>query len=202
MGGSRATGGITATGGVRATGGTTQTGGNNPTGGNRDSGGTSLAGGTNGGIGATGGMSLVNATTAVTNASGGLGGFGSGGTWTSGGASAVSTSTCVGADYGGLCWFLGAPGSSCDQACVTHGRTASAAAASYVGTGSQGGHLKDCESLLGLLGVTGKPTTGSRSDGLGLGCHIWGAMAYWLTTPAYSASASSASAQRVCGCSP
>jgi hypothetical protein len=144
------------------------------------SGGTSNSGGTanSGGTSSTGG------------ASGGSTG-GSGGSTT--------TPTCSGVLYAGICWYLGAKGSSCQDACASHGQPAPAAA-SHVGTTTQGGSLAECGHILGLLGISGTPFAGTRLDGRGLGCHQWLGSLWWLSTPDFSATASLGSASRVCGC--
>jgi hypothetical protein len=139
---------------------------------------------------ATGGQGGSDAATAN---SGGQGGSDAGTTASSDAAS------CSGPLRGGICWYLGPDGSSCQQVCTSHG-TAAPGAASHVGTTAQGGSLAECGILLGLLGVTGTPANGTRSDGLGLGCHIYSAALWWLSSPAFDATASHTSARLVCGC--
>jgi hypothetical protein len=112
----------------------------------------------------------------------------------------TDTASCVGPTRGGICWYLGPQGSSCQQVCTSHGALAPAMA-SHVGTTIQGGSLAECSVLLGLLGISGTPANGTRSDGLGLGCHFYqGATLWWLSSPNFSATASQSSSRLVCGC--
>ena len=166
---------------------------------------SSASGGTASANGGAAGATSMNGGAAGIAATGGQAGAGAGGA-ASGGRPGVdagaggSTESCSGAARGGICWYLGAPGSSCQQVCASHGQPAPEAA-SHVGTTSQGGSLTECGALLGLLGVNGAPTSGTRSDGIGLGCHVYSAVPWWLSAPNFSVSASHASAQLVCGCS-
>ena len=108
--------------------------------------------------------------------------------------------SCGGVAYGGICWYLGPSGSTCQQVCASHGKPAPEAA-TYVGTTGQGGSLADCKTLFGLLGVKGQPESGTRSDGMGFGCHMFqDSSLWWLSSPNYSASAGSPVVQVVCGC--
>jgi hypothetical protein len=111
----------------------------------------------------------------------------------------ASTGSCAGPARGGICWYLGPLGSSCQKVCASHGQPATEAA-THVGTASQGGSLSECGTLLGLLGVSGAPANGTRSDGLGLGCHVYNMSPWWLSAPNFSVSASHASAKLACGC--
>lgn len=110
-----------------------------------------------------------------------------------------SSGSCAGPARGGICWYLGPLGSSCQKVCASHGQPAPEAA-THVGTASQGGSLSECGILLGLLGVSGAPANGTRSDGLGLGCHVYNTAPWWLSSPNFSVSASHASAKLACGC--
>jgi hypothetical protein len=148
-------------------------------------------GGSGGGVAAQGGSS--GGTRA--SGAGGTAGTGSGGA--GGGAGA-----CSGPNHGGVCWYLGALGSSCRQVCASHGDVAPDLA-TYVGTSSQGGSADKCALLLGLLGLSPNPTSGSRSDGLGLGCHVYQSQPpslWWLTSPNFSVTASYTTVRVVCGC--
>jgi hypothetical protein len=69
-----------------------------------------------------------------------------------------------------------------------------------VGVASQGGGPSECGRLLGLLGQPGGVTSGTRSDGMGLGCVSAAGLLVWLSSPPYSDSAEAVSIQRVCGC--
>ena len=114
---------------------------------------------------------------------------------------------CEGLLHAGICWYLGPEGSSCQQVCTSHGEPAPDAA-SHVGTNAQGGSLAECTAILGLLGVSGAPTSATRSDGLGLGCHVYRSgvlllqtnKPYWLASPSFSATASQSSSTLACGC--
>jgi hypothetical protein len=141
-----------------------------------------------------------------TGGTGGSGGNGDarGGEGGSSGADAGAADTnnaCAGLGVGGICWYLGAQGWSCQQFCASHGQPAPAAA-TYVGSTHQGGGILKCAILLGLLGVSGTPQTGSRTDGLGFGCHLFvqDGSTYWLSSPDFSVTASGATARLVCGC--
>lgn len=117
------------------------------------------------------------------------------------GASADATpGPCAGASHGGVCWYLGAAGATCEETCEAHGGFAPETAA-YVGTAAQGGSSAQCATILGLLGEDGAVITASRSD-VGIGCHQWGVegQAYWLTAPDFSPTAGSSVARVVCGC--
>ena len=160
-------------GGSSSTGGTSSTGGNSNTGG---TGGTSLIDGGAGGQGATGGQA---------GAAGGVDG-------------GTSTTACSGVLHANICWYLGAQGSSCQQACASHGQPASGAA-SHVGTAMQGGSLAECGVILGLLGITGTPSTSFGLDGLGCFVRANG-NSFWFSLPNFSATASQGNAKLVCGC--
>ena len=176
-----------ATGGVAGT--TSKTGGGAGT--QSASGG--VAGGGVAGIVATGGQAGATSGGA---ASGGKSGTDAGVAEAGAGG---STGSCAGPARGGICWYLGPLGSSCQQVCASHGQPAPEAA-THVGTASQGGSLSECEILLGLLGVNSTPGNGTRSDGLGLGCHVYNTAPWWLRAPNFSVTANHASAKLVCGC--
>ncbi|HJX54952.1 MAG TPA: hypothetical protein VJ801_19490 [Polyangia bacterium] len=160
-------------------GGSSSSGGTSSTGGTSNSGGSSKNGGTGGGAGGQGGT-------------GGQGGA------TGGTAGSTSTATCSGILRAGICWYLGPQGSSCQQACASHGQPASGAA-SHVGTATQGGSLAECGVILGLLGITGTPSTSLGLEGLGCFMRANGSL-YWLSLPNFSATASTGNASLVCGC--
>jgi hypothetical protein len=178
-GGRAAFGGSDASGGEAAQqGGTSSivlnTGGVLSTGGTLSTGGAPSGGGTSGMISPTGG--------------------------TAGLAGSTGTTACAGVRYSGICWYLGAQGSSCQQVCTDHGQPATNAA-SYIGTTTQGGSISQCKTLLGLLGINSAPVNGTRSDGRGLGCHWFTkTTAWWLSAPNFNAASSEANSQLVCGC--
>lgn len=107
---------------------------------------------------------------------------------------------CDGKCVDDLCWYLGDPGESCEDACRKHGGP-DRRAAKRVGTAAQGGSAEKCAQILRALGVSKKVSTGSRSDGLGLGCHRWSDGAtWWLNDPVFDAAAQTSPAERVCAC--
>jgi hypothetical protein len=159
------------------------------------SGGVGTTGGTGGG-GGTGGRTASTGGTG-TGGSPSTGGASSGGTMSTGGTSSAG---CAGVLDSGICWYYGALGASCATTCATHGGS-SPQAPSHVGVASQGGSLSECTRLLGLLGMTGTVNSGTRSDGQGVGCHVFTGPAYWwLSSPAYSATARDSNVRIVCGC--
>jgi hypothetical protein len=160
-------------------GGSSSSGGTSSTGGTSSSGGSSNTGGTGGGAGGQGG------TGGQGGATGGTGG-------------STSTATCSGVLRASICWYLGPQGSSCQQTCASHGQPAPDAA-SHVGTATQGGSLAECGVILGLLGITGTPSTSFGLEGLGCFMRANGSL-YWLSVPNFSATASQANASLVCGC--
>lgn len=146
----------------------------------------------------TGGRASSGGATSMTG-SGGTSNGGASSRGTGGTSNSATSSACVGAAYDGSCWYLGASGSGCDDVCAAHGQMASTMASS-VGTAAQGGSLQKCSTLLRLLGVSANPSEGTRNDGLGLGCHVYQNVAWWLTSPTFSPTASMGSTRRVCGC--
>jgi hypothetical protein len=90
-------------------------------------------------------------------------------------------------------------GASCDATCAEHGGAASNTAL-YVGTAAQGGSAAECAQLLDLLGEADAPFSATRDDGLGLGCHLYDSVAYWLSSPAFSSSVADPEAELVCAC--
>jgi hypothetical protein len=154
---------------------------------------------TSGGMAASKGGTTAPATGGSTAASAAPA---TGGNTTSrtGGSMTPDSGVCAGVAYGGICWYLGPTGSSCQQVCAKHGQPAPAAA-SYVGTTVQGGSISECRTLFGLLGMKGELESGTRSDGLGLGCHMVQTSAlWWLSSPSFSVSAGAATIRLVCGC--
>ena len=139
------------------------------------------------------GGSTTFASTGGTASTGGKGSIAS-----TGGTSSRA-SACAGVSYQGLCWYLGPTGSSCQQFCSSHGQVASTMA-NYVGTTAQGGSMLECTAILLGLGVLQIPSSGTRTNGSGLGCHLYDGAPWWLNSPAFSESASDPSARIVCGC--
>jgi hypothetical protein len=193
---------VSAAGGGKADAGTAQggSGGHSSSGGSTSSsGGTSSIGGasSSGGTSNTGGAHSSGGSAGAQSATGGHAGSAGG----NGGSSGSTTSpACSGVPYAGVCWYLGPDGSSCQDACASHGQT-SPNAASHVGTKTQGGSLAECAKILGLLGITGTPSSTLRLDGRGLGCYQKAnSNSWWLSAPDYGATASLGSVRRVCGC--
>jgi hypothetical protein len=90
---------------------------------------------------------------------------------------------CAGTQALGLCWYLGAPSTSCNAACATHGGF-DTRAIGHVGTRSQGGRQRDCAEILTALSQPGAVVTATRSDELGFGCHVWpDGTRFWLDDP-------------------
>ena len=112
---------------------------------------------------------------------------------------------CGGALVDGVCWYLGALESACDDVCSVHGGVDPGAPAS-IGTPDSGGSLDACSAILDALGaLPGVVMEGYREDALGFGCHLFldadgAASAWWLTAPEFSTSVSDPSARLVCGC--
>jgi len=101
-----------------------------------------------------------------------------------------------------ICWYQGAVGASCNEACSTHGGP-SPKAASHVGSSAQGGSLDECARLIALLGMTGSTISGSSTTGDGLGClssprlpRIY----IWFSDPDFDPAAKNKDVQLVCGC--
>ena len=170
-GGSAPADGGSATGGAPMQGGATSEAGSPPIAGGSAGAGSSAEGG---------------AMTAGSSAQGGSGAEGGAG-------------NCQGASYGDVCWYLAAVGVSCNSQCSTHGDNA-ASAASFVGIPAQGGSLAKCAGILGAIGGNPVPGEATRSDGRGVGCHVYNGKGYWLSSPTYSPSATASNTRVVCGC--
>jgi len=120
-----------------------------------------------------------------------------------GGPSSTGSSACDGTSELGLCWYLGPPSWSCNQACANHGGF-DFRAVRHVGTSRQGGTLRACAVVMAALGHRG-PSAPSMRDDVGLGCHVWAdGVAYWLDSPSpnFEADASGAPdpARIACAC--
>jgi hypothetical protein len=92
-------------------------------------------------------------------------------------------------------------GASCDDTCAAHAGHAEAAT-SHIGTAAQGGSALACDSILLALGEATPASEANRVDGVGVGCHLFGAerAPYWLFTPSFDPSRGLALARVVCGC--
>ena len=107
---------------------------------------------------------------------------------------------CSGNPYMGICWYLAAPGVSCNEMCAAHGGYLPSAT-KYVGTPAQGGDRSQCAAILQAFGYPGTVQSGTRSDGRGLGCHRFsGTDLWWLSSPDFDPADSYPSAEVVCGC--
>jgi hypothetical protein len=114
---------------------------------------------------------------------------------------AVPRSVCEGASALGSCWYLGARGLSCEQACSERGGFDPASIA-LVGTRAQGGTLENCATVMSALGVRGMVMAAVRLDDVGIGCHRWATLDYWLAadTVLYTGSSSAPLAELACAC--
>lgn len=114
---------------------------------------------------------------------------------------AVSRGVCEGASALGSCWYLGARGLSCEQACSEHGGFNPTSIA-LVGTRAQGGTLENCATVMSELGVRSLVVAAVRLDGVGIGCHRWASLSYWLAadTVLYTGSSSAPLAELACAC--
>jgi hypothetical protein len=125
-------------------------------------------------------------------ADGGMGGTG-------GTAPTIPARSCAhGSELGGYCWFLGATGISCNDVCQDYGGYD--AALSWVGTTQQGGSAERCDQLLTMLTSPGTTTKGRRSDGRGLGCHLYYDVRWWLNDPDFDPAAKWMNSRIVCSC--
>jgi hypothetical protein len=102
--------------------------------------------------------------------------------------------------YQNLCWFLGEFYESCIDVCTGRGGY-DETAASIIGTPDQNGTWAACRDIVRLMGYTGEVAAGYRSEGPGLGCHIWdNGEIWWLYSPDFDPASSISSASMVCGC--
>lgn len=112
----------------------------------------------------------------------------------------VSSGACSGTLVLGLCWYLGAPGVTCTDACSAHGGF-DLAATHCLGSTSQAGTLAHCHEVLSALGNAGNVNLGMRADGLGLGCHVWSdGRPWWLDSPDANPDSAATGVQVACGC--
>lgn len=118
-------------------------------------------------------------------------------------AAAVDGGLCGGSTALGLCWYLAAPGASCNAQCTLHGGF-DARSLAKVGLPSQGGSAQDCAVVLGALGLEGEVVPAARLDLNGLGCHRWdGNTIYWIDAPSlafFGPGNSQAPAEIACAC--
>lgn len=113
--------------------------------------------------------------------------------------SGVMTRSCAkGRELGGYCWFLGAKGQSCNMVCAARGGYEPSL--DYIGSLMQGGSLERCDAVLTLLTAPGTTTSGFRTDGRGVGCHLYEDVRWWLDRPDFSPTASQIKSRLACSC--
>ena len=101
---------------------------------------------------------------------------------------------CGGLKMGNFCWYGGAAGQSCDQACAAHGGCDLSGTRDYVGSG---GSFANCSAVMdGLFGVG----SGSTGTGIDIGCAMIGVARRWYYGPATTCASSYSSAVRICAC--
>jgi len=113
----------------------------------------------------------------------------------------AGVSPCAGQSVFGLCWYLAAFDTSCNEECSTRGGF-DTRARSYIGTSSQGGSLAECTQILTALGRPGTVGEAMRADNFTFGCHVWTDDArWWLSTgPALDPSTAAAEVRMACAC--
>ena len=110
--------------------------------------------------------------------------------------------SCGGRVVFGLCWYLGASGDSCNEACSRNGGF-DPRAIEYVGTSNQGGSLAECTQVMRAFGIAATVGEGKRSDDLGAGCHLWTDGApWWLDDPSerFAAGEDASGVRIACAC--
>jgi hypothetical protein len=124
---------------------------------------------------------------------------GAGGAGGTAGAGGAGPRSCAhGSELDGYCWFLGADGVSCNDVCQDYGGYE--AVLSWIGTPVQGGSLERCDQLLTLLTSPGTTASGMRTDGLGLGCHLFYDERWWLSDPDFDPATKYSAVRLVCSC--
>ncbi len=109
---------------------------------------------------------------------------------------------CGGTVSGGICWYLGPLGESCNAVCADRGGF-DASAAALIGTPNQSGSLDECSNVLvALLGDAGEEVQLGTQVTNGVGCHVFGEEQerWWLTEPDFDPDASLTDARLACGC--
>lgn len=96
-----------------------------------------------------------------------------------GGAHEQEASDCAGARVLGLCWYLGAGGENCNEACASHDGF-DERSLSLVGLSGQGGSFQACTEVMAGLGQQ-PPIYGYRTDPYSIGCHVFpDGSSWWL----------------------
>ncbi len=102
-----------------------------------------------------------------------------------------------GVAVGGFCWYLGAPGESCDVTCAGVGAVCDAATITFAGSG---GTNTNCMSVLAALAIT-DPFTESMECLGGYGCaDIPGFVSARCSAPPTTCAAAASNVQRACAC--
>ncbi|HEY2773213.1 MAG TPA: hypothetical protein VGK20_04075 [Candidatus Binatia bacterium] len=107
---------------------------------------------------------------------------------------------CPGEVYAGACFFLGAAGDSCDDACGAQGMSFDNATITVAGSG---GTDVACQQLLDDLGApgTGLDFPSDPNCGLGVGCsYQLPSLRGRCTVPATTSSAGTGGVARICAC--
>ena len=110
---------------------------------------------------------------------------------------------CAGERVFNICWYLAAERQSCQNQCAAHGGF-DPQSISHIGSAAQGGSRDDCQQILNALGHPATVAASQRSDGYGLGCHVWqDTDNYWLDRPDFDPDTqlpSNAPVRMACGC--
>ena len=108
--------------------------------------------------------------------------------------------TCAaGQQLGGYCWFLSPVSRSCNTTCAAHGGYE--ASLDWIGTPTQGGSRERCDAVLTVLqGIDADTTAGTRSDGRGVGCHLYESTRWWLAAPDFNPAAYYLKTRIACSC--
>lgn len=118
-------------------------------------------------------------------------------------STAMDAGSCAGELIFDICWYLAAEGQNCQNHCAAHGGFDNRST-THVGTPAQGGSRDDCQQILNALGHTRTVAETMRTDGMGLGCHVWeNGDTYWLVSPSFNPNislAQNAPFRIACGC--
>jgi hypothetical protein len=109
-----------------------------------------------------------------------------------------TSATCSsgGTTVGGSCWYLGAPGESCDATCSAVGAVCDSPTITYAGSG---GSDANCASVLAAFGVT-DPFVSSVECPSGTGCGDSAPLSGRCSLPPTTCDASYPSFERACAC--
>lgn len=172
---------------------------------NRDAGASGASGKQAGASGSTGEAGKAGASGTMAGGSSGRAGA-SGASAGQGGQPTVDAAvppSCAGELVFNICWYLGAERQNCKNLCAAHGGF-DTQSITHIGTPAQGGSRDDCQRILNALGRPATVVASTRSDGNGLGCHVWqNADNYWLNSPNFDPNIqlpSNAPVRMACGC--